>query len=69
MIQSCVITLFFSCSTGIQSQDAKVAFLIAFKAAICLFLFIARPLGNQISEGAPPRKNYDGCFGGSLPHD
>ena len=28
----------FSFSTGIQSQDAKVAFLIAFKAATCLFL-------------------------------
>ena len=44
-------TALFSCSTGIQSQDAKGAFLIAFKASTCLFLSWRVPSVIRFPDG------------------
>ena len=48
---SCGIPLFFLVGHEIQSQDAKVAFLIAFKAATCLFLSWRGPSVIRFPEG------------------
>ena len=62
-------TALFSCRTWNPITRCKSSIPHSLQSSHLLISFMAGPVGNQISWGAPLRKNYDGCFGGYIPYD